>query len=370
MNKQIFSGLLVPVAVALILAIAIGAGALFIKSPIQEEQAVFSPAVCCGEYVEQPGVKVMPAALLQEENTVLLGGYPLGINIHPQGVIITSRVGVVTANGVVTPLAGVEINSGDLLCAINGEQVRNADDISRILNSADGDVTIVISHAGNRKTYTVTPAVDSVNGERKLGVMLQDGISGIGTLTFVDSRGRYGALGHPVKDAYGNTVEPESGSIYPAVIKGVIPGTSGKAGGIKGGKCDGTGGNSGKVASKIVGIFGKYTGSTQNLIQIEVGARETVQPGKAYIYSTLSGTSPRLYEIEIIKAERQNSPLDKSMVIRVTDRELLAKAGGIVQGMSGSPIIQNGKLVGAVTHVLIDDPTKGYGIYAEWMMGR
>ena len=312
----------------------------------------------------------MPAALHQSENTVLLGGYPLGINIRPQGVIITSRVGVVTSNGVVTPLEGVEISSGDLLCAINGEQVRSAEDISRILKSSEGDVTITISHAGNRTNYSVTPAVDSVNGERKLGVMLQEGISGIGTLTFVDSRGRYGALGHPVKDAYGNTVEPESGNIYPAVIKGVVPGTRGKAGELQGVYSKQTG-NIGTIdADNIFGIFGEYCGSTENLIQIEIGARETVQPGKAYIYSTLSGTSPRLYEIEIIKAERQNSPLDKSMVIRVTDRELLAKAGGIVQGMSGSPIIQNGKLIGAVTHVLIDDPTKGYGIYAEWMTGR
>lgn len=379
MNKKVLSGLLVPaIALVLMCAMLIGAGGLFFKPSMQSApySAVFSETEEIYNYggtignSAGSGVKIMPAALPQSENTVLLGGYPLGINIRPQGVIITSRVGVVTSNGVVTPLEGVEISSGDLLCAINGEQVRSAEDISRILKSSEGDVTITISHAGNRTNYTVTPAVDSVNGERKLGVMLQEGISGIGTLTFVDSRGRYGALGHPVKDAYGNTVEPESGNIYPAVIKGAIPGTRGKAGELQGVYSKQTG-NIGTIdADNIFGIFGEYCGSTENLIQIEIGARETVQPGKAYIYSTLSGTSPRLYEIEIIKAERQNSPLDKSMVIRVTDRELLAKAGGIVQGMSGSPIIQNGKLIGAVTHVLIDDPTKGYGIYAEWMTGR
>ena len=379
MNKKVLSGLLVPaIALVLMCAMLIGAGGLFFKPSMQSApySAVFSETEEIYNYdgtIEnsaESGVKIMPAALPQSGNTVLLGGYPLGINIRPQGVIITSRVGVVTSNGVVTPLEGVEISSGDLLCAINGEQVRSAEDISRILKSSEGDVTITISHAGNRTNYTVTPAVDSVNGERKLGVMLQEGISGIGTLTFVDNRGRYGALGHPVKDAYGNTVEPESGNIYPAVIKGVIPGTRGKAGELQGVYSKQTG-NIGTIdADNIFGIFGEYSGSTENLIQIEIGARETVQPGKAYIYSTLSGTSPRLYEIEIIKAERQNSPLDKSMVIRVTDRELLAKAGGIVQGMSGSPIIQNGKLIGAVTHVLIDDPTKGYGIYAEWMTGR
>ena len=379
MNKKVLSGLLVPaIALVLMCAMLIGAGGLFFKPSMQsapcsavfsETEEIYNYGGTIGNSAES-GVKIMPAALPQSENTVLLGGYPLGINIRPQGVIITSRVGVVTSNGVVTPLEGVEISSGDLLCAINGEQVRSSEDISRILKSSEGDVTITISHAGNRTNYTVTPAVDSVNGERKLGVMLQEGISGIGTLTFVDRRGRYGALGHPVKDAYGNTVEPESGNIYPAVIKGVIPGTRGKAGELQGVYSKQTG-NIGTIdADNIFGIFGEYCGSTENLIQIEIGARETVQPGKAYIYSTLSGTSPRLYEIEIIKAERQNSPLDKSMVIRVTDRELLAKAGGIVQGMSGSPIIQNGKLIGAVTHVLIDDPTKGYGIYAEWMTGR
>ena len=376
MNKKVLYGLLVPaIACVLLCAMLIGAGGLFYKSSLQN-----GGAICCAvsehsaktdtdNIIAADNVKVMPAAL-KDENTVFLGGYPLGINIRPQGIIITSRVGVVTSNGVITPLGGIEIYSGDLLCAINGEQVRNAEDIQRILNKSEGDVTITLSHAGNRSNYTVTPAVDSVNGERKLGIMLQEGISGVGTLTFVDSRGRYGALGHPVKDGYGNTVQPESGEIYPAVIKGVVPGKRGKAGELKGVYSKQTADIGTIDSDNIFGIFGKYTGNTQNLIQIEVGGRETVQPGKAYIYSTLYGTSPRLYEIEIIKAERQNSPLDKSMVIRVTDRELLAKAGGIVQGMSGSPIIQNGKLVGAVTHVLIDDPTKGYAVYAEWMMGR
>ena len=198
MNKKVLSGLLVPaIALVLMCAMLIGAGGLFFKPSMQsapysavfsETEEIYNYGWTIGNSAES-GVKIMPAALPQSENTVLLGGYPLGINIRPQGVIITSRVGVVTSNGVVTPLEGVEISSGDLLCAINGEQVRSAEDISRILKSSEGDVTITISHAGNRTNYTVTPAVDSVNGERKLGVMLQEGISGIGTLTFVDSRG-------------------------------------------------------------------------------------------------------------------------------------------------------------------------------------
>ena len=265
MNKKVLSGLLVPaIALVLMCAMLIGAGGLFFKPSMQsapysavfsETEEIYNYGITIGNSAES-GVKIMPAALPQSENTVLLGGYPLGINIRPQGVIITSRVGVVTSNGVVTPLEGVEISSGDLLCAINGEQVRSAEDISRILKSSEGDVTITISHAGNRTNYTVTPAVDSVNGERKLGVMLQEGISGIGTLTFVDSRGRYGALGHPVKDAYGNTVEPESGNIYPSVIKGVIPGTRGKAGELQGVYSKQTG-NIGTIdADNIFGIFG------------------------------------------------------------------------------------------------------------------
>lgn len=374
MNRRLYTGLLVPlVAFILLCAIFIGAGSCLFKHTPQVSVAeclAQGAETAISESDDLSSVERLATALPQDGNTVLLGGYPIGINIHPQGVIITSRVGVVTKNGVVTPLEGIEIFSGDLLCSINGIQVRSSSDIQKILSDSSGDVVITVSHAGIRSNYTVTPAVDSVNGERKLGIMLQDGISGIGTLTFVDSRGRYGALGHPVKDAYGNTVEPETGNIYPAMIKGVIPGEKGKAGELQGVYSKETGDIGDIDADNIFGIFGEYTGSTSNLIEIQVGERESVQPGKAYIYSTLYGTKPRLYEIEIIKAERQNSPMDKSMVIRVTDRKLLAMAGGIVQGMSGSPIIQNGKLVGAVTHVLIDDPTKGYGIYAEWMMNR
>ena len=193
MNKKVLYGLLVPaIACVLLCAMLIGAGGLFYKSSLQN-----GGAICCAvsehsaktdtdNIIAADNVKVMPAAL-KDENTVFLGGYPLGINIRPQGVIITSRVGVVTLNGVVTPLGGIEISSGDLLCAINGEQVRNAEDIQRILNKSEGDVTITLSHAGNRSNYTVTPAVDSVNGERKLGIMLQEGISGVLKIIFIIS---------------------------------------------------------------------------------------------------------------------------------------------------------------------------------------
>ena len=369
MNKKVFSTLLVPVVCALLLCAALaGTGGFF------QEDIRGGVALCAaGTAEESNSLRLEETASLPAmsgEETVLLGGYPIGIDIRPQGVIITSKVGVVTKKGVVTPFSGIELDQGDLLCAINGEQVRSADDIARLLEKSDGEVTVTIEHAGKRENYLVTPAEDSVNGLKKLGLMLQESVSGVGTLTFVDRRGRYGALGHPVKDAHGNTIEPEGGNIYPAAIKGVVPGKRGKAGELKG-VYSKESGSIGEIDSdNIFGIFGKYCGNGEKLTEIAVAPRESVQPGKAYIYSTVFGTSPRLYEIEIIKAERQNSPLDKSMVVRVTDRKLLAETGGIVQGMSGSPVIQNGKLVGAITHVLIDDPTKGYAVYAEWMMGR
>lgn len=301
---------------------------------------------------------------------VSLGGYPLGITLKPEGVILTSKTGVVTSGGVVHPLQDIEIVSGDLLTAIDGRPVRSVQDIADILENSSDTVKLTIRHAGVKKEYTVTPATDSLSGKKRLGIMLQEGINGVGTLTFVTDNGRYAALGHPVKDSQGNTIQAYDGNIYPAVIKGSIRGERGKAGELQGVFTKDSGDIGGLDTNNTFGIFGKYTGNTENLQRIQVADRSLVQPGKAQIFSTVEGSRPKLYDIEIVKAENQATPQDKSMFLRVTDKELLEKTGGIVQGMSGSPIIQNGKLVGAVTHVLINDPTKGYGIYAQWMLDR
>ena len=165
MNKKVFSTLLVPVVCALLLCAALaGTGGFF------QEDIRGGVALCAaGTAEESNSLQLEETASLPAmsgEETVLLGGYPIGIDIRPQGVIITSKVGVVTKKGVVTPFSGIELDQGDLLCAINGEQVRSADDIARLLGKSEGEVTVTIEHAGKRENYFVTPAEDSVNGQK------------------------------------------------------------------------------------------------------------------------------------------------------------------------------------------------------------
>ncbi|MDE6550742.1 MAG: SpoIVB peptidase [Clostridia bacterium] len=302
---------------------------------------------------------------------VYLGGFPIGISVKTDGVIITAKVGVVTKEGVVYPLSDIDIAAGDVLQSISGNPVYSAADVAKVLSSMDGSVTLKVRRGDTINEYTVTPAIDSVNGEKKLGMLLQEAVNGIGTMTFVDGdRHRYGALGHPIKDAGGNNIAVSGGEIYNAVIKGSVKGEVGKAGELNGAFSRDDGGIGSIDTNNMFGIYGSYSASLDGQQRIEVASRQEITPGKAQIYSTVVGTQPQVYDIEIIKVNNQDSPEDRSMVIRVTDPKLLSLTGGIVQGMSGSPIVQNGKLVGAVTHVLINDPTKGYALFAEWMLDR
>ena len=302
---------------------------------------------------------------------VYLGGRPIGISVRTDGMIITAKVGVVTKDGVVYPLSETDIQTGDVLQSIDGKAISSTKDVANILAKVNGDVRIKVRRGEEVKEYTITPALDSVNKEKKLGMMLQEKINGIGTMTFIDGEnGRYAALGHPIKDASGINIRADGGEIYNAVIKSVVKGEVGKAGELSG--------SFNRESTPIgdidynnkFGIFGDYTAFTEGMQKIEVASRDEIVPGKAQIYTTISGDTPSVYDIEIIKVNNQSSADDKSMVIRITDSRLLTTTGGIVQGMSGSPIVQNGKLIGAVTHVLINDPTKGYGIFAEWMLNR
>ncbi len=203
-----------------------------------------------------------------------------------------------------------------------------------------------------------------MTGRKKIGLWLRDGISGIGTLTYVDpSNMRYGALGHPIDES----TEYIGGAIYGANIYGYIKGEKGKAGELSGSY------DPSDVIGSIdknnkFGIFGKYRGDIASKEMIPLGSKSTVKPGKAHIYTTIDGCCSKRYEIEIIKCNVQNKADSKGMVIRITDKELLERTNGILQGMSGSPIIQNGKLIGAVTHVFINDPTKGFGMYIDFML--
>lgn len=304
------------------------------------------------------------------DNEVILGGQPLGIDLKVSGLIVLDKMKIVTDSGVVSPLDGVDIAVGDVLTHVNAVPVSAPDDIQSVLDKSDGTVVLTIKRGSSIMHLPVKAARDSLTGTFRLGLCLKDGIQGIGTLTFINPRnGRYGALGHVIKDGETNTVYTRpNGNIYNAKIMDVVRGVRGKAGELSG-YFDKSLGDIGTIDTNgIQGIFGNYSGDTSASERVKLGSKYSVRPGKAYIYTTVEGDTPKKYEIEIIKNAVQNESKTRGMLLRVTDKELLAKAGGIVQGMSGSPIVQDGKLVGAVTHVFVGDPTKGYGTYIDWMM--
>lgn len=302
--------------------------------------------------------------------SVYLGGKPLGLAMRVGGLIINRKLDVVTDSGLVSPAKDLDIQSGDILLAINGKKVLTPEEVAKLIGASNGAVTITIKRGEQTINMNIAPVVDALSKTKKLGLWLREDIEGIGTLTYVDkSSGRYGALGHVIKDFESGVVyDRPNGDIYNADIYGVVKGERGKAGELSGGF--------NKVNASIgtldtncdFGVFGYYHGDTQEMQEIKLGSKYSVRPGKAHIYTTVDGNQPKKYEIEIIKNSHQTSAKTRGLLIRVTDKELLSKTGGIVQGMSGSPIIQNGRLIGAVTHVFIGDPTKGYGTYIDWML--
>lgn len=303
---------------------------------------------------------------------VYLGGQPIGVEIRPNGLMIESILPVVTKDGVVTQLGDCDIKKGDLLKQINGQKVMSSEDISSVISNADKEnIQLSLTRNGHDFIVTAKAAMDSISGEYKLGLSVSDATDGIGTLTFVDTKdGRYGALGHPISELYGkdgnNSV---SGFICGANVFSVYKGEKNRAGELVGnlvkevklGSID---------TNETQGIFGEYTGDTSCLKKISVAPHKNVKPGKAQIVSSAFTGKPTYYDIEIIKACKQEKDKPKGILYRVTDERLIKLCGGIVQGMSGSPIIQKGKLVGAVTHVFLSDSTKGYGTYIDWMIDK
>ena len=259
--------------------------------------------------------------------------------------------------------AGLKI--GDEILTIDGHTIDSAADIRHALNRSDGDVDVVVSRNGEETTLRIVPAV-TPEGPR-LGVYLRQGVTGIGTVTFYDpATDAFGTLGHGVSDQNGNLLSMTDGNVYPAGVFAIDRGRAGKPGQLRGSlKNDQLLGTVSKNTAQ--GVFGKLHGEFDGQA-IPVGGSECVTTGAAVIRSTVDDSGPRDYSVEILKIYPETKADGRNLLLRVTDPALLKATGGIVQGMSGSPIIQNGKLVGAVTHVLVNEPTTGYGIFIENML--
>lgn len=301
------------------------------------------------------------------------GGTAVGVKLNTKGVLVVGHTEVEDSTGaVISPgkIAGIEI--GDIIVSIENNDINSIKDLLKIINSSQKDT---VSVAIIRKNQEILKTVSLIreNNENKLGLWVRDSTSGIGTLTFYDKNtGRFGALGHPITDCDTNkSYEIKNGSLFKSAVISVRKGEKGCPGELRGLFVDeeNTIGDINKNAdSGIYGITNEKLTNEKYKEPIEVAFRNEIKEGKAKIITTVDESGPEEYEIEIVKLLPQEDVGPKSMVIKVTDERLLAKTGGIVQGMSGSPIIQNGKLVGAVTHVLINKPDVGYGIYIEWML--
>ena len=254
---------------------------------------------------------------------------------------------------------------GDQILTIDEASIACAEDVRRALKHSDGAVEMVISRNGKQQQIHMEPEITSTGP--KLGIYLKQGITGIGTVTYYDPEtGNFGTLGHGVNDSRGDLLPMTRGNAYPASIVSVQKGKSGTPGQLKGAlKSDRLLGS--LTCNTSRGVFGKVSTGWQGKA-VPMADADAVHLGPASIRSTVDSHGPRDYSVEILKIYPKGRSDGRNLLIRITDPALLETTGGIVQGMSGSPILQNGKLVGAVTHVLVNDPTKGYGIFIENML--
>ena len=306
-------------------------------------------------------------------DTVIPVGRAVGIKLFSDGVVVVGTSEVATDTGNVNPAKDCGLKEGDIITHINATEVDSIEEVSALLQELEGQTMSIRAIRDDKQVQLTAQAVlCSSDSTYKLGAWVRDDTQGIGTVTYVDMNGSFGALGHGISDSdTGKLVDIRGGELYDTQIMGIEKGTSGKPGVMSGVIYYGKGTKLGEVtANTEEGIFGTVNRRFLERFQSEaipVGFRQDVHKGQAFIRSDVSGEM-RDYEIEIQKVDHTSLQKNKGMVIRVVDEELLKLTGGIVQGMSGSPIIQDGKLIGAVTHVFIQDSTKGYGIFIENML--
>ena len=301
-------------------------------------------------------------------------GTPVGIYLSSKGVMVIGTGQVTNKTGnVVEPAYGL-LKSGDYIQTINGETLEDKDALVDAVNASGGKAMILgIRRDGREIDVNMTPVLAD-DGHYKLGAWVRDDTQGIGTMTYVDMNGCFGALGHGISDSdTGALVDIDGGELYETQILGIEKGQTGKPGVMSGVIYYGKGTKLGDVTENTTeGIYGTVNRHFLDSLQadaIPIGFRQDIQRGRAYIRSKVSG-EVKDYEIEIQKVDYGSVQKNKGLVLKVVDEDLLNLTGGIVQGMSGSPIIQDGKLIGAVTHVFINDPTRGYGIFMENMLGH
>ena len=297
------------------------------------------------------------------------GGMPFGVKFFTEGVTVVGFCDVETKNGKVNPATEAGLRQKDVILSVEGETLTGAADLTqRIEKSAGKPLKLLCRRAGKEFEATLTPVYCPAEARYKTGIWVRDSGAGIGTVTFIlPDTGTFAGLGHGICDAdTGALVPMKRGTVSDVTISSVVKGKAGKPGELKGYF------NAGKTGALLgncsCGVWGVLSEAPEDAGErFPIGMRDELCEGDAYILSTLDNNKIERYDVKISNINR-DAKGSKCFTVSVTDPDLIARSGGIVQGMSGSPIIQNGKIVGAVTHVLINDPTTGYGIFIENML--
>ena len=313
---------------------------------------------------------VIPSASAALPDKLYVGGFPFGARIKTDGVLVVAVRDVESKNGVVSPAKDAGIEAGDRIVTVNGKNVAACTDVSEIIASSEGtDVTLELLRDGEKIIAIVKPVLSRNGDSYKSGLWIRDGAAGIGTVTYVIPETlEFAGLGHGICDSDTGTLIPfGSGEVYSVNVFGITRGEKGSAGELRGQLGEDI---TGRLTSNCnTGVYGVFNNSFEKTELLPICKKAEVKADKCHILTTLDGNVKVKADAKIVKildAEGQT----KNFLIEITDKKLLEKTGGIVQGMSGSPIIQNGKLIGAVTHVLVDDPTRGYGIFIENMLSE
>ena len=300
---------------------------------------------------------------LANDDDYYVGGVPIGLEINADGAIVVNRQSKEVSD---------KLKDGDIITEVDGVRVDSLETLSEVVQNASDEVEVKFLRKNKEIKTIIKTHRDLESGRLKLGLLVKDDVAGVGTLTFVNAKTHeYGALGHPIVDSHGENIVPISGGdVYECNLIGINKGKRNAPGELRcvfSAHAEKKGDIKKNDKFGIGGVLSDFDGLVDENLTAKLGGRLGVTMGDAKIVSSISGIREE-YDIEIIKAKYQKSADDKSLVFRVKDKRLIELTGGIVQGMSGSPIMQNGKIIGAVTHVFMSDPTKGYGVYVDWML--
>ena len=349
-----------------------------VSTPVKENSEPYARTLAMREATATPCSSTSvclcePCTSLQKEDlrgiSLCPGGMPFGVKFFTDGVTVVGVSEVETKDGKANPAAAAGLKQKDVILSVNGQALTGAASLTALIEASRGNALKLHCRRGKSEfDATLTPAWCERENRYKTGIWVRDSGAGIGTVTFlIPETGAFAGLGHGICDAdTGELIPMKRGTVSDVTISSVVRGAAGAPGELKGFF------NRGKVGSLLgnstSGVWGVYTELPELAGEaMPIGLSDEIREGDAYILSTLDNNKIERYDIRISNINR-DAKGSKCFTVTVTDPDLLAISGGIVQGMSGSPIIQDGKLVGAVTHVLINDPTTGYGIFIENML--